>query len=482
MQRFLVIVTILIATNLYSQNIFIEQYDDCNVGKFCLDCGNPKARSNSDIDAYFKNKLTAIPKKLKGHIYVQVIVDSLGNQCVKSMQRDVNQNSRNLEIRKLVNEMKDWLPSIDKNGKATSATVFLKFKFKGGRVLVDYQNFFDNSFMSKIKSEKPSLEITNDDSSYNNDLVDDEILVFDKRNSKIRHNYCRSLSIDKDGVLWVGTDNGLLMFDDPKMKLFNSKNSSLRSENYNSRKTSSIMHSAIDSLNNKWFNDGYNTYRFDGNQWEVFDSINSPLGWGRRMHADNRNNMWIASGKGVAKYSKNEWKIYDSTNTNMPSNRASGVFVDSKNRIWIGTYKGNVMIDNGKETLFNDSETPLKNGSILDGFEDKKGNLWFSLYSEGDKYSGLAKLTPKGEWNIMNIENSKIPTNSIADFAIDEERNIIWIGAWKVGLAKYDGNKWTLYTLENSKFPSVYISDMELDNDGNLWVGTYSGFVKVIVN
>jgi ligand-binding sensor domain-containing protein len=82
----------------------------------------------------------------------------------------------------------------------------------------------------------------------------------------------------------------------------------------------------------------------------------------------------------------------------------------------------------------------------------------------------------------MNIENSKIPTNSIADFAIDEERNIIWVGAWKVGLAKYDGNKWSLYTMENSKFPSVYISDMELDSDGNLWVGTFSGFVKVVGN
>ncbi|WP_282053358.1 ligand-binding sensor domain-containing protein [Maribacter luteus] len=482
MQRFLVIVSILIATNLYSQNIFIEQYDDCNVGEFCLDCGNPKAKSSSDIDAYFKNVLTGIPKKLKGDIYVQVIVDSLGNQCVKSIQRDLNQSSHNLEIRRLVNEMKDWSPSIDKNGHATSATVFLKFKFKGGKVKVDYQNFFDKSFMSKIKSEKPELKITNNKYSYSNDLVDDQILVFDKRNSKIRHSYCRSLSIDKDGVLWVGTDNGLLMFDDPTMKLFNSKNSSLRPENYNSRKTSSIMHSAIDSLNNKWFNDGYNTYRFDGNRWKVFDSINSPLGWGRRMYADNKNNMWIASGKGVARYSKNEWTIYDNTNTSMPSNRASGVFVDSKNRIWIGTYEGNVMIDNGKEMLFNDSETPLKNGSILDGFEDKKGNLWFSLYSEGDKYSGLAKLASNGEWSIMNIENSKIPTNSIADFAIDEERNIIWIGAWKVGLAKYDGNKWSLYTLENSKFPSVYISDMELDSDGNLWVGTFSGFVKVIVN
>jgi len=49
------------------------------------------------------------------------------------------------------------------------------------------------------------------------------------------------------------------------------------------------------------------------------------------------------------------------------------------------------------------TETPLKNSTITKGFEDKKGNIWFSLYSEGDKYSGLAKLTTGNEWSILNI-------------------------------------------------------------------------------
>lgn len=479
MQKLLVIAAILIAANLYSQNIFIEKYDDCGVGKFCLDCGNPKAKSDSDINAYFKSKLTGIPKTLKGNIYVQVIVDSLGNQCVKSMQRDVNQSTQNLEIRRVINEMIDWSPSIDENGMPTSATVFLNFKFDKGRVNVDYQDFFDNSFMSKIKSEKPKLEITNSNASIYNDVGDDQILVYNGKNSKIRHSYCRALSIDKDGVVWVGTDNGILKYDNGEMKLYTSKNSSLRTEKYDNRLTSSIMHSGVDSLNNKWFNDGYNTYRFDGINWKVFDSINSPLGWGRRIYADNKNNLWLASGKGIAKYSEDKWTTYNEENNTLPSNRTSGVFVDSKGRIWVGIYDGSVMIENGKTTSFKDSNTPLEHGSILDGFEDRAGNLWFSLHSKGDKYSGLAKLTPNGEWSIMNIDNSNIPTNSIADFAIDEKRNIIWIGAWKVGLAKYDGNQWSLFTIENSKFPSIYISDMELDSKGNLWVGTYSGFVKV---
>jgi len=481
MKNLLVITILLITTNLFSQNIFIEKYDDCHIGKFCLDCGNPKAKFVNDIDSYFKKELTDIPKKLKGNIYVQILVDSIGNQCVKSIQRDVNKNTENLKIRETINSMPNWLPSIDKNSNATNATVFLNFEFKKGKVTTKYQDFFDNSFMKKIKSEKTELEITNSFKGYKNDLTDNNFSIYNSKNSKIRHNYSRAVTIDKEGILWLGTDNGLIKMQDNKMELYNSKNSALKAAKYNKNLTSTIRHAMVDSLNNKWFSAGYNTYLFDNHNWTVFDSINSPLGWIRGFYADGKNNVWVASGKGLAKYKNKTWSVINKENNNLPSNRISGIFVDSKERIWIGTYDGNAMIENGETTQFNKSGTPLDKNSILNGFEDTKGNLWFSLHSEGDKYSGLAKLTPENKWSILNIDNSKIPSNSISDFVIDERRNIIWVGVWKVGLAKYDGKDWFLYTIENSKIPSVYLSDLQLDKNGNLWIGTYSGLVKVNV-
>ena len=480
--KYLVVITILlITTNLYSQNIFIEKYDDCHIGKFCLDCGNPKAKFENDIDNYFRNKVKNIPKKLKGNIYAQILVDSIGNQCVKSIQRDVNENTKNLKIRAIINSMPIWAPSIDKNNNPTNATVFLNFEFRKGKVTTKYQSFFDNSFMAKIKSEKTELEITNSFKNYKNDFTDDNFKIYNSKNSKIKHNYSRAVTIDKDGVLWLGTDNGLIKMFDDKMELYNSKNSELRATNYNKNLTSTIRHAITDNSNNKWFSAGYNTYRFDNQNWTVFDTINSPIGWIRGFHVDKKNNVWIASEKGLAKYENENWTVINKEKNNLPSNKISGVFVDSKERIWVGTYDGNAMIEKEGTTQFNNSETPLKNNSILKGFEDKKGNLWFSLHCEEDKHSGLAKLTPDNEWSILNIENSKIPANSISDFVIDEKRNIIWLGIWKVGLAKYDGKEWFLYTKENSKIPSIYLSDLQLDKNGDLWVGTYSGLVKVSV-
>jgi ligand-binding sensor domain-containing protein len=479
MKNLLIITILLITTNLYSQNIFIEKYDDCHIAKFCLDCGNPKAKFENDIDSYFKKEFTNFSKTLKGNVYVQILVDSIGKQCVKSIQRDVNISTENLKIREKINSMPIWLPSIDKNNNAINATVFLNFDFKEGKVTTRYQDFFNNSFMKKIKSEKTEIRITNPVKDSKNDLTDINFTIYNSENSKIRHNYSRAVTIDNEGTLWLGTDNGLIKMQDDKMELFNAKNSAFKGEINKKNVTPSIRYASVDLSNNKWFVAGWNVYKYDDKNWTKYDSINSPINWARKIVVDNSNNVWFTSWDGVCKYDGENWSVLNTSNSKLPSNKVLGMFVDRKNRQWIGTFEGNVMIENGVTRLFNDSDTPLKNGIIDEGFEDKNGNLWFSLYSKDDKHSGLAKLTPNNEWSIINIDNSNIPSNSISDFVIDEKKNIIWLGIWKVGLAMYDGKKWSLYTIENSKIPSVYLSDLQLDKIGNLWIGTYSGLVKV---
>jgi hypothetical protein len=227
MKNILVIITLLIVSNLYSQNIFVEKYEDCHIGRFCLDCGNPKAKFKEDINNYFKENVVNISKTLKGTIFVQILVDSIGNQCVQSMQRDTNEYTKQLKIREIINSMQKWSPSIDKKGNPTNATVFLNIEFKKGKIKVNYQDFFENSFQKKIRHSKTELEITNEFKDYKNDLKDDDIIVYNSRNSKIKHNYSRAVTIDKNRILWLGTDNGLIKIENDKMELLNSKNSSL---------------------------------------------------------------------------------------------------------------------------------------------------------------------------------------------------------------------------------------------------------------
>src|SRR5690554_7135989 len=76
-KQILTILILLTFSNSKAQNLFSEKFDDCHQTKFsfCLDCGEIKAQSESDINEYFKKELTNISPKLKGQVLVQVIVD-----------------------------------------------------------------------------------------------------------------------------------------------------------------------------------------------------------------------------------------------------------------------------------------------------------------------------------------------------------------------------------------------------------------------
>jgi ligand-binding sensor domain-containing protein len=307
--------------------------------------------------------------------------------------------------------------------------------------------------------------------------------VFNQSNSKLPWDMSRVALTDKNNTLWIGTDNGIAVMKGENMEILNSKNSKLRPTKYNKNRTSSIRGGAVDQLNNKWFFGGYEVYKFDNKNWTVFDSLNSPIGWMRKIHIDKKNNVFLTSSKGVVKYDGNNWSTINTSNSKLPSNKASGVFVDSKERLWIGTYDGNIRIDNDNTTEFNNSESPLKEGAISEMYEDKSGNLWFDLYNNDDKSKGgMFILRTNGQWESIRPKNSKLFTiNDINNFLLDEDKNILWIALNSVGLIKYDitNDKWETYTTENSNVPSIHVMQLTKDENGTIWAATFAGLIKL---
>lgn len=463
--------------NSKAQNLFTEQFDDCHQTRFsfCLDCGETKAQSESDINEYFKRELTNISPKLSGQVFVQVIVDSIGNQCVKSLQSNTNKSVKKLKLKDKINSMADWNPAIS-NGKEQSATIVLEFTFDNGQVETKYKRF-DTKNTSNMKSVG-SVEIDKK-GKYKNELHLNSFEVLTTQNSIIPWDMSRAITIDKNGIVWYGTDNGIVKIIDQKMELINQSNSPLRVTKYNKNKTNSIMDAVVDNQNNKWFSDGYNAYKFDDKNWTVYDSLNSKMRWSTKIYADKSNNVYFTTFKGLVVYDGQTWSVMDSINTKLPSNRVMGVFKDGKNRLWIGTNKGNIRIDGQTVKEFKDSDTPLATSTLTKGYEDSKGNIWFSLYEKFPQTKGFAKLKTDGTWEIINTENADIPRNDVLDFAIDEKNNRIWLSINRVGLSMFDGENWQTFTPENSNVPSTYIQSITLDENGNLWCATFAGLLKI---
>lgn len=461
----------------FGQHLYSEKYDDCKLSRFCLDCGDTKAEPPKDFVAEFLSNLNEKSlKKIKGSIEVQILVDSNGKPCLLSAKNETNIKSKKLRLQDGINNTEKWSPAINKS-EAESASVSLLFIFDNGLKSIQRREF-----NTKNRSNMKSVG-TPDVKGSRESKLSESWTVFNQRNSKLPWDMSRAVFTDKEGIVWVGTDNGLVKMNGEEMEIFNTQNSGLKPVKYNKNKTASIRDATVDKMNNKWLIAGWDAYKYDGKNWTVFDSINSPINWARKLFVDNSNNVYFTSWRGVSKYDGEKWTTIDTSNSKLPSNKTLGVFVDSKERVWIGTFSGNIRIDVDKTVEFNNSNTPLKEGSISKMYEDKNGNLWFDLYNDDDKSkAGMFVLRTNGEWESLKPKNSELFTkNSINDFLLDEDKNVLWITLNSVGLIKYDikNDKWETYTNENSNIPSIHVMQLTKDKNGTIWGATFAGLIKL---
>lgn len=472
----LLLLTIFNLTLSYSQNLYPEKYKDCSLTSFCLDCGDtkaepPKSLMNELLVKFDKKSLS----KIKGIIEVQVLIDENGKACLLSSVNQTNISSKKLGLQKAINSTSNWESAISDNKKENSS-VSLIFEFENGNFSAK-RRVFDFKNQSNAKSVgSPDVKGTD------KNKLSKSWTVFTKQNSELPWDMTRAVANDLENNIWIGTDNGIVKISNGKWEHFNSKNTSLSSPAYNKNETQSIRDLEVDKNNNKWFVAGWDVYKYDNTNWTKYDSINSPINWARKIFVDHSNNVWFTSWDGVAKFDGKNWSVINKKNSNLPTDKTLGVYVDKKDRIWIGTFEGNVIIENGVTKSLNDKNSPLSKAYISKIYEDKKGNFWFDLYNDKSDEAGIYMLDLQGKWTKISHPNPKMfSENTINDFYLDEESNLLWITLNGVGVLCYDTilKKWETYTNENSIVPSIHCERITKDKDGSIWIATYAGIIKL---
>lgn len=461
----------------FGQHLYTEKFDNCKLSEFCLDCGEDKAKLPQNfVTTFLSNLNDRSLKNISGLIEVQILVDSTGKPCLLSAKNETNVTSKKLNLQVGINSSDNWVPAIS-NGKSESASVSLIFIFDKGLKSIKRRVF--NTINQSNMTSVGTPEVQGSEAS----KLSESWTVFNQQNSKMPWDMSRAIFTDNDGIVWIGTDNGLVKMVDGRMEIFDTHNSDLKSELYNEHETVSIRDAAVDKQNNKWLIANWDVYKYDDKNWTVFDSLNSPINWARKIFVDQSNKVYFTSWRGVSIYDGKNWTVIDTANSKLPSNKTLGIFVDRKERVWIGTFSGNIRIDADKTVEFNNSDSPLKDGSISKMYEDKYGNFWFDLYNDDDKSkAGMFILKANGEWESLKPKNSELFTkNSINDFLLDEDKNILWIALNSVGLIKYDisNDRWETYTNENSNVPSIHVMQLTKDKHGTIWGATFAGLIKL---
>jgi ligand-binding sensor domain-containing protein len=147
-----------------------------------------------------------------------------------------------------------------------------------------------------------------------------------------------TICVDKENVVWFGTDNGIFTFKE------NLPTNVDATGLYNPK----VIKIAVDKLNTKWFLHSGGLTRYDGISYFHFNVANMGIAGAELFDiaVDTLDNLWIASSAGVLQYNGSNFQNYTQTN-GLSENKILSVFVDNKNIKYFGTANSGLSLFNG---------------------------------------------------------------------------------------------------------------------------------------
>jgi ligand-binding sensor domain-containing protein len=463
---------------LFAQNIFSQKVEGCNPPHFCLDCGDPKAAFDP---ADFASIIERINKTFKfgnskGAIMFQVMVDSAGQGCVLS-HTDASHSQVTKGLIGYLNVCK-WMTAMQ-NGKAVSSSINVLFTVADGKMTGKADRVDFNAFKTNLRTVGEPT-IYNKQYQYTNPSLNTyEFKSWNKDNSPLPGNISQHCLIDKNGVLWYNTLDGVFCFDGNTFKNLDDQGPPFKS--------ASAYAMFIDKKNNIWINADKALYQYDNTKWTKYDSTQTNVSWTYNMVSNVSGEVFFTTNKGLVSYKEGKWELLNSDKIKeLPSNRINYAYRDKKGRLWIGTFSGSIMIDKeGKITCFNNLDTPLKDVCITNIVEDENDNIYFALYAikkhgaDVDE-EGLAVLMADGKWMHYNDKNSGMPSNHINSLFYDSFEKVLWISSHAAGLVRFDlKDGWENYHNKNSGVPSYDVYQITSDSNGVKYVSTYNGLLMI---
>lgn len=331
-------------------------------------------------------------------------------------------------------------------------------------------------------------------STYGNGLfgintITNELTHLTSSNSEFKTNNLLSVSEDRDGNIWVGTEfTGVvrLSFSKERDLIFLPNNN----ENQENRIVRAVYE---DKRKHLWIGTkSGNLYRYN-EQNKLLETIHIPKGMPYCICEDNKENIWVGTkGGGLFKfyYKNNRYHITNhhiNTPDAMLDNNIYAVMFDSKHRLWVGTYgeglfMGEEINNEYKFTKF--QSIRLAQHKIRCIIEDSSGNIWIG----GN--NGLIKINPTDFLSDESIFNhfqfNKSNPNSLSNNEVKtlhECDNTIWIGTSGSGISSLQLNKdgEPIFKHLSSKDGLInnIVQTIISDNKKNIWTSTEAGISKL---
>jgi ligand-binding sensor domain-containing protein/serine phosphatase RsbU (regulator of sigma subunit) len=263
---------------------------------------------------------------------------------------------------------------------------------------------------------------------------------------------------DHSGNLWLGTWQGLYLFEDPQQlpRVFRHDpgNPNTLSTNAipappgNFQTTSMI----VDAMGMLWIGtlDGLNKYDPFAETFTRYTEINAfSMGMrGKRvihLHEDSLGYLWFLTREGwLNRFDRSNNSIMafghnDELQSGFRGRSITHLLEDRQGRIWVSTNGGGLNVMEPGSRMWRNITQEREKGGLLSNyiqtsFRDQSGNLWFGTFDQG-----VAKISPeRHKFRSYLTDPEEMDLNSNVVWSIEEDNeNLLWIGT-RSGAIVYD--------------------------------------------
>lgn len=305
----------------------------------------------------------------------------------------------------------------------------------------------------------------------------------------ISSNYIRSLAMDSQNRLWIGTFNDLNIYHEGTDSFASYSSNPVENGSLSQRSVRSIF---MDSQGGMWLGTyfgGLNYYHPIRNRFKNIRNIPYKNSLSDNVVSciveDKDKNLWIGTNDGglnlynpitqqFTSYTLQE----DENARGIGSNNIKAVYVDEKKSlVYIGTHAGGLSIlhrNSGQVENFNQRNSQLVNENVYAILPDGEGNLWLGTLS------ALVRFNPE-QRSFTTIEKEKdgtpVVSKQITTLFRDSHKRL-WIGG-EEGLSVFkqeglDIQKASILPVSN--VTKLFTNCIYEASNGIIWVGTREGF------
>jgi ligand-binding sensor domain-containing protein len=281
--------------------------------------------------------------------------------------------------------------------------------------------------------------------------------------------YIREIYEDKAGVLWFGTNgDGVCRYDGMQMKFLSKKDGLVGNQ---------INGITEDKNGNIWLATDEGLSKYDGKRFTNYTTKNGLANnqlWSILL--DRKGNIWVGTLAGVNTFDGKKFHKIDLPKLEKPGvprfNQTVvwSMIEDRMGNIWFGTDGGGLKKFDGKTVYTYSQKSGMSSNNISSVFEDHEGTVWLGTLGGGISRFDGKKFTNYGE---------KEGLSSVNVWTIyEDKKHQLWFGTLGGGASRFDGK--TFKTFKETKgVTKNHVQSIWQDKRGNLWLGFSGGLYRV---